>query len=170
MNGLPYYKAYPRDFMEGTVGMRFELKAAYRLALDLIYMHGGTLPDDARYVAGALGCSVRAWNGYRAELIAMGKLTDGPEGITAPITVIWDRQARRSEARPAIPLDVVAQVRKRDGNACTYCGAMGGPLHLDHVIPWSRGGRHEAGNLVVACAPCNWSKGGRTPDEWKAMQ
>ncbi|MFK5283859.1 DUF1376 domain-containing protein, partial [Lacticaseibacillus paracasei] len=56
MNGLPYYKAYPRDFIEGTIGMPFELKGAYRLLLDLIYMQGGRLPDDAKYISGLLGC------------------------------------------------------------------------------------------------------------------
>lgn len=74
MNGLPYYKAYPRDFVEGTIGMPFELKAAYRLVLDLIYMQGGELPDDARYISGLLGCSVRAWKKYRDELISAGKI------------------------------------------------------------------------------------------------
>lgn len=74
MNGLPYYKAYPRDFIEGTIGLPFELKAAYRLVLDLIYMQGGELPDDARYIAGLLGCSVRAWKGYREALISAGKI------------------------------------------------------------------------------------------------
>ena len=75
MNGLPYYKAYPRDFVEGTAGMRFELKGAYRLVLDLIYMQGGKLPDDARYISGLLGCSVKKWNGLRIELIELGKIS-----------------------------------------------------------------------------------------------
>lgn len=75
MNGLPYYKAYPRDFFEGTIGFGFELKGAYRLLIDLIYQHGGDLTDDPRFIAGHLGCSVRAWNGYRAELIARGKIS-----------------------------------------------------------------------------------------------
>lgn len=74
MNGLPYYKAYPRDFFEGTAGMPFELKATYRLVLDLIYMHGGKLADDPRFIAGHLGCSVRAWNQARAKLIEAGKI------------------------------------------------------------------------------------------------
>lgn len=74
MNGLPYYKAYPRDFIEGTIGMPFELKAAYRLVLDLIYMQGGSLPDDARYIAGLMGCSVKKWNSIREELVSMGKI------------------------------------------------------------------------------------------------
>lgn len=74
MNGLPYYKAYPRDFLEGTIGMSFEEKGAYRLVLDLIYMQGGNLPDDARYISGHLGCTVRKWNMLRERLISLGKI------------------------------------------------------------------------------------------------
>lgn len=74
MNGLPYYKAYPRDFIEGTAGWSFELKAAYRLVLDIIYLQGGRLPDDPRYISGLLGCSVRKWKTLRSELIERGKL------------------------------------------------------------------------------------------------
>jgi uncharacterized protein YdaU (DUF1376 family) len=76
MNGLPYYKAYPRDFIDGTAGMPFELKGAYRLVIDLIYLQGGQLPDDARYISGLLGCSVRKWNGFREDLIRLGKLVE----------------------------------------------------------------------------------------------
>jgi uncharacterized protein YdaU (DUF1376 family) len=74
MNGLPYYKAYPRDFLEATAGWDFELKGAYRLLLDLIYMHGGTLADDARFISGHLGCSVKRWNLTRAALMEKGKI------------------------------------------------------------------------------------------------
>lgn len=73
-NGLPYYKRYPRDFIEGTIGMSFELKAAYSLVLDLIYMQGGNLPDDARYISGLLGLSVRKWNSIREDLIERDKI------------------------------------------------------------------------------------------------
>jgi uncharacterized protein YdaU (DUF1376 family) len=74
MNGLPYYKAYPRDFFEGTVGMSGDLKGAYRMVLDLIYMHDGDLPDDAPYISGHLGLSIRQWGFYRKKLLDMGKL------------------------------------------------------------------------------------------------
>ena len=74
MNGLPYYKAYPRDFVEGTIGMPFEVKCAYRVLIDLIYMQGGDLPDDPRYISGHLGCSIRKWKSIRAELIGLGKI------------------------------------------------------------------------------------------------
>lgn len=82
MNGLPYYKAYPRDFIEGTIGMSFELKCAYRVVLDLIYMQGGNLPDDARYISGLLGCTVRKWNSLRSQLLKMGKLEITGEFLT----------------------------------------------------------------------------------------
>ena len=74
MNGLPYYKAYPRDFVEGTIGMPFEIKCAYRVVIDLIYMQGGRLPDDARYISGHLGCTIRKWKIIRNELVSLGKL------------------------------------------------------------------------------------------------
>lgn len=74
MNGLPYYKRYPRDFVEGTIGLGLELKTAYAFILDLIYMQGGKLPDEPRYISGLLECSVRKWNSIRERLIEAGKI------------------------------------------------------------------------------------------------
>jgi uncharacterized protein YdaU (DUF1376 family) len=74
MNGLPYYKAYPRDFIEGTIGMEFEVKCAYRVVLDMIYAQGGNLPDDPRYISGTLGCSIRKWKSIRDKLVSLGKI------------------------------------------------------------------------------------------------
>jgi 5-methylcytosine-specific restriction endonuclease McrA len=42
---------------------------------------------------------------------------------------------------------------------CAYCGATAVPLNIDHVHPRSRGGSNRISNLVVACVPCNQSKG-----------
>ncbi|WP_288950480.1 DUF1376 domain-containing protein [uncultured Paracoccus sp.] len=82
MNGLPYYKAYPRDFIEGTIGMPFEIKCAYRVVLDLIYMQGGNLPDDARYISGLLGCTIKKWKTIRQHLIEAGKIEVSGEFLT----------------------------------------------------------------------------------------
>lgn len=71
---LPYYKRFPRDFLDGTIGLSLETKGAYAIVLDLIYMRDGRLPDDARYIAGQLGCSVRKWTAILSELVAAGKL------------------------------------------------------------------------------------------------
>lgn len=82
MNGLPYYKRYPRDFIEGTLGMSFEAKGAYAIVLDLIYMQGGNLPDDARYISGLLNVSVRKWKALRNELVADGKIQVSGDFLT----------------------------------------------------------------------------------------
>lgn len=82
MNGLPYYRRFPRDFIEGTIGMPFELKTTYAFVLDLIYMQGGELPDDARYIAGLLGVSVRKWKSLRQGLIDADKLVVSGDFLT----------------------------------------------------------------------------------------
>ena len=74
VSSLPYYKRYPRDFLDATIGMPFEQKCAYSVILDLIFMRGGRLEDDARYIAGQLNCSVRMWKTIRDALVSRGKL------------------------------------------------------------------------------------------------
>ena len=54
-------------------------------------------------------------------------------------------------------------VFKRDRGRCAYCGAPA--EHLDHVVPICQGGTNNLDNLVAACANCNLSKGGRTPEQ-----
>jgi HNH endonuclease len=56
------------------------------------------------------------------------------------------------------------------GRRCVYCAHRLDPAEatLDHVHPLARGGQHIAGNLVVACAPCNRLKGDMLPHEFFA--
>lgn len=49
-------------------------------------------------------------------------------------------------------------VLRRDNYTCQYCGNTSGPFHVDHVYPFSKGGRTEEGNLVTACVSCNQHK------------
>lgn len=54
-------------------------------------------------------------------------------------------------------------VLSRDRFTCQYCGAKAPDvtLHIDHVIPYSRGGTSSPENLKTACADCNLGKGAR---------
>ncbi len=49
----------------------------------------------------------------------------------------------------------------RDSFCCQYCGSRG-ELTFDHVVPRSRGGTTNWGNVVAACSPCNLRKGSKT--------
>ncbi len=55
----------------------------------------------------------------------------------------------------------------RDRQVCAYCGAhcSEADLTVEHIVPVSRGGRHEWTNVVTACRPCNTRKGNRRPEE-----
>lgn len=59
----------------------------------------------------------------------------------------------------------------RDGYSCQYCGRHRSELKgrefltRDHVVPVSRGGANDWGNVVAACSPCNNRKGNRLPKE-----
>lgn len=57
-------------------------------------------------------------------------------------------------------------VFNRDNYICAYCGEHIDNPDCDHVIPVSRGGSNDIGNLVTACKRCNQSKGDKTPEEW----
>jgi hypothetical protein len=64
-------------------------------------------------------------------------------------------------------LPLTGQVYRRDGYVCAYCEDTDGPFQIDHIVPVTRGGSNEIGNLCVACKPCNSSKGDRLLSEWR---
>lgn len=54
-----------------------------------------------------------------------------------------------------------ALVLMRDGATCRMCGARpehGARLHVDHVVPWSKGGETVIENLQILCEQCNVGK------------
>ena len=64
----------------------------------------------------------------------------------------------RLEQRPYIPRAVRREVLARDQHRCRGCGASG-PLEMDHVVAWCRGGATDPDNLQALCKPCNLQKG-----------
>lgn len=66
--------------------------------------------------------------------------------------------------RRYIPMHVREAVAARDGNRCVGCGAKD-RLHLDHIEPFSLGGRSTVENLRLVCAPSNLRRGVRPVHE-----
>ena len=70
------------------------------------------------------------------------------------------------EDRRQIPLGLRFKVLSRDRFKCVRCGAApandpGCELHVDHMLPLSRGGKTTFDNLQSLCAKCNLGKGNR---------
>jgi hypothetical protein len=75
--------------------------------------------------------------------------------------------ARRATPTPArcreIGWRLRATVLIRDNCLCRMCGASPAKdpavtLHVDHIVPWSKGGETVLGNLQTLCAVCNIGK------------
>lgn len=56
----------------------------------------------------------------------------------------------------------------RDGMHCVFCDEdlHDKEIHLDHIIPESRGGLTTMKNLQVTCRKCNLAKGTLSEDEF----
>ena len=60
-----------------------------------------------------------------------------------------------------IPLNLRRRIIERDGYYCVYCDEdlRDAEIHMDHVIPESKGGPTSYDNLQVTCRKCNLAKG-----------
>jgi len=84
--------------------------------------------------------------------------------IRVPTVIVALNYARVPKKRPKLS---AKNVRERDGNRCQYTGKLLRPDEgsLDHVLPRSRGGKDEWGNLVWSDKTVNAKKGNRLPHE-----
>lgn len=60
-------------------------------------------------------------------------------------------------------------VLKRDNYTCQICGIKakdGAKLHVDHIIPVSKGGKTVMSNLQTLCDRCNIGKSDKTDDDF----
>lgn len=63
--------------------------------------------------------------------------------------------------RKSIPGKIRLNVMERDNYKCQMCGRTvddGVKLHIDHIIPVSKGGSNNMNNLQVLCHECNLAK------------
>lgn len=72
------------------------------------------------------------------------------------------------QKKERIPLNLRRRVIERDGLYCVYCDddLRDAEIHMDHVIPESKGGETSYNNLQVTCRKCNLAKGVLTEEEF----
>ena len=107
-------------------------------------------------------------NGFE---ICVGELLNGQLAIKqdTPITTAYDAKkevspqinAHRTKREAGLSLRYA--VLKRDHFKCCACGASPAKdpsveLHVDHIVPWSRGGETTIDNLQTLCSKCNLGK------------
>jgi hypothetical protein len=133
------------------------------------HLSDGFLPDE---MAGVLGSATQA-----KKLVEVGLWVKVEGGYQFHEWVGWQRSRgevlaeRAYNARKAALYrdpELLAAVRKRDGDRCRYCGCLvnwkdrrgSSGATYDHVDP---DGPNTLDNLVIACRGCNSRKAGRTP-------
>ncbi len=57
------------------------------------------------------------------------------------------------------------KLRAMFDGVCAYCGKSR-EIHLEHVVPVSRGGDTSQWNVVPGCLVCNLRKGTKDPADW----
>jgi hypothetical protein len=79
---------------------------------------------------------------------------------------VIDRTAGRPDAEKsrAIPPALKKAILSDQGNLCALCGSdlSETSAHIDHIHPFSKGGKTERANLQALCPRCNTTKGNRT--------
>ena len=77
--------------------------------------------------------------------------------VAKKATYQYHKTLERAKMTDSLRYDVL----RRDGFRCRYCGVTaseGAKLHVDHIIPVSKGGKTEMDNLQTLCERCNLGK------------
>ena len=73
------------------------------------------------------------------------------------------RAQKLSSDDGTVTSQALEELKITQNQLCAYCGTLldftaKGKVHLDHVIPLSKGGAHSITNVVWSCAHCNLLK------------
>jgi hypothetical protein len=109
------------------------------------------------------------WGTWRKALqafVSRAQKSDGDENLIDDVVAVQIESKSIDSIRDSryISLSLRYFVLKRDRFRCVTCGRspathLQTTLHLDHIHPWSMGGRTEVSNLRVLCVECNLGKG-----------
>jgi len=93
------------------------------------------------------------------------EIPEETEDIQLPVDVQQFNTASQPvhKTKREINLRMRFLVMKRDDFKCCMCGRSpattpGLELHIDHIVPWSKGGETVIGNLQTLCSDCNLGK------------
>lgn len=99
-----------------------------------------------------------------AKLYSLSDLVRHYNIVLDRIAMRETKEYQRKKMTDSLRYDIM----KRDGFRCVLCGrtaADGVKLHVDHILPVSKGGKTEADNLRTLCDECNLGKRDKYDEE-----
>jgi hypothetical protein len=111
------------------------------------------------------------WKTWNRALHAFVERVNGCSDDTPPGETATPANLKQTSPRPTTPEEDLHKIKLglrykillRDQFKCILCGSSPATnpvcrLHVDHVIPWSKGGKTVAENLRTLCDHCNLGK------------
>lgn len=118
---------------------------------------------------------IRRWGTWRKALAAfVARVNDPSISFETPTPQAMPGKKTLSTADNRGPRDIPLALRyfilKRDNFRCVLDGRSpatehGVVLHVDHIVPWVKGGPTVASNLRTLCSDCNLGKGATSETE-----
>lgn len=100
------------------------------------------------------------WRDSKDDISLRGRLAN----IRYRISTVYDDY----DIDNALVLDDLKEILLLSGGICPYCNEkFEDDYHFDHIIPISMGGSNTPDNVMVCCARCNQSKGGKVGNEFE---
>jgi uncharacterized protein YdaU (DUF1376 family) len=119
LSSFDWHARYHQAALDGMLMLTLEERGAYNTCLDLIYSRRGPIPDDDRWLAGWMGCSLRKWASLRATLIVKGKLMTVEHNGTPSLTNV----------RAALELETQSKLSRNRAET----GAKGGRKRAENL-------------------------------------
>ncbi|MBW8074724.1 MAG: HNH endonuclease [Metallibacterium scheffleri] len=120
----------------------------------------------SQYSAGTYGKRFGSWSQALQQFVEWVNADEGAELDEPQIETESPRNARAQarKTKREISERMRFRILVRDGFRCGACGASplenrGTELHVDHIVPWSKGGETVPDNLATKCSRCNLGKG-----------
>ena len=120
----------------------------------------------SRYSAGTYEKRFGSWSDALKTFVQWVNADDASESDApqVPDVATFKSTATPRRTKREISQRMRFRILVHDGFACRACGASplktaGTELHVDHVVPWSKGGETIEENLQTKCSRCNLGKG-----------
>jgi 5-methylcytosine-specific restriction endonuclease McrA len=158
------------------MGKRYTDEDCYENLLK-VWTHYGRAPqhDEMNHPPSTVGSKAYigrfgTWNGalqaFADRANADVAQSENPRPAEIQVEVVKTRSTVSPADRREVPLGLRWAVIVRDRCRCVLCGRspathVGVSLHVDHVVPFSKGGKTIIENLRTLCDDCNLGKGSK---------